>query len=149
VASFQLLCGDHQNTSRARQPFELIGIECLRTDEIRGLASSRESSNGVTVLGGQRSTVTETKLEELKNELAGLMNLRRPQLLEQWRRVYGSDPPEQISRQLLAQAVAYRLQVKRSPNRRTPKQLRMVTTARSPGSSWCGSGTVKLTRYRL
>jgi hypothetical protein len=112
VASFQLLCGDHQNTSRARQPFELIGIECLRTDEIRGLASSRESSNGVTVLGGQRSTVTETKLEELKNELAGLMNLRRPQLLEQWRRVYGSDPPEQISRQLLAQAVAYRLQVK-------------------------------------
>jgi hypothetical protein len=56
--------------------------------------------------------MTETKLKELKNELAGLMELSRPQLLERWRQLYGSEPPEQISRQLLAQAVAYRLQVK-------------------------------------
>ena len=56
--------------------------------------------------------MTETALKSLKSELAGLANLSRSQLQERWRRLYGSDPPEQISRQLLAQAVAHRLQVK-------------------------------------
>jgi hypothetical protein len=56
--------------------------------------------------------MTETASNKLKSELAGLMNLSRLQLQERWRKLYGSDPPPQISRQLLAQAVAYRLQVK-------------------------------------
>ena len=55
--------------------------------------------------------MTETVSNRLKSELAGLMNLSRLQLQERWRSLYGSDPPQQISRQLLAQAVAYRLQV--------------------------------------
>ena len=51
--------------------------------------------------------------EDLKSGLAKLAaGLSRPELLEAWRRAYGSDPPEQISRRLLTQAVAYRLQVK-------------------------------------
>jgi len=51
--------------------------------------------------------------EDLKNELAKLAaGLSRPELQESWRRVYGSDPPEQISRQLLTQAIAHRMQVK-------------------------------------
>ena len=51
--------------------------------------------------------------KDLKNELAKLAaGLSRPELLDRWRRVYGSDPPEQISRLLLAQAIGQRLQTK-------------------------------------
>ena len=51
--------------------------------------------------------------KDLKNELAQLAaGLSRPALQESWRLVYGSDPPEQISRQLLIQAIAHRMQVK-------------------------------------
>ena len=51
--------------------------------------------------------------EDLKNELAKLVaGLSRPELQQSWRRLYGSDPPEQISRQLLTQAIAHRLQLK-------------------------------------
>ena len=50
---------------------------------------------------------------DLKKELEKLAaGVSRAKLQESWRRVYGSDPPEQISRRLLTQAVAYRLQVK-------------------------------------
>jgi hypothetical protein len=55
---------------------------------------------------------TMTGSQTLKSELAGLASLSRPQLQELWRRLYSTDPPEQISRQLLAQAVAHRMQVK-------------------------------------
>jgi hypothetical protein len=55
-------------------------------------------------------TLSESK--SLKVELARLATgLYREQLQDLWRRLYGSDPPEQISRQLLTQAVAHRLQV--------------------------------------
>jgi hypothetical protein len=51
--------------------------------------------------------------KDLKNELAKLAaGLSRAELQDRWRRVYGSDPPEQISRLLLAQAIGYRLQTK-------------------------------------
>ena len=56
--------------------------------------------------------MAETASNNLKNELAGLLSLGGPQLREQWRRLYGSEPPRHISRQLLVQAVAHRLQVK-------------------------------------
>ncbi len=50
--------------------------------------------------------------KSLKTELAGLAGIDRRQLQELWRRLYSSDPPEQISRQLLARAVAHRMQVR-------------------------------------
>src|ERR1700693_1758916 len=51
--------------------------------------------------------------ENLKKELAKLATgLSRAELQDRWRRVYGSDPPEQISRLLLAQAIGHRLQTK-------------------------------------
>jgi hypothetical protein len=56
--------------------------------------------------------MTLTGLKSLKSELAGLADLSRPQLQERWRRLYGCDAPEQISLQLLTQAVAYGMQVK-------------------------------------
>src|SRR5271168_3313000 len=56
--------------------------------------------------------MTSTRTNSLKSELAGLPDLSRPQLQERWRRLYGTDPPEQISRQLLTQAVAHGMQLK-------------------------------------
>jgi hypothetical protein len=56
--------------------------------------------------------MTETALKSLKSELAALGDLSRTQLQERWRGLYGSDPPEQIHRQLLTLAIAHRLQVK-------------------------------------
>ena len=51
-------------------------------------------------------------LKSIKSELARLADLKRAQLQDLWRHVYGSDPPQQISQQLLSQAVAHRLQLK-------------------------------------
>lgn len=48
--------------------------------------------------------------ESLASDLARLPDLDRPALVEQWRRCYETEPPFKISRQLLIQAIAYRLQ---------------------------------------
>jgi hypothetical protein len=49
----------------------------------------------------------------LKDELARLvLGLRRAELQELWHRMFHCEPPEQISRQLLAQAIGHRMQVK-------------------------------------
>ena len=50
--------------------------------------------------------------KSLKTELAGLVGMDRGQFRELWRRLYSTDPPEQMSHQLLAQAVAHRMQVR-------------------------------------
>lgn len=46
----------------------------------------------------------------LASELAGLSGLDRTALVEQWRSLYGTEPPAYISRSLLIRAIAYRLQ---------------------------------------
>ena len=56
--------------------------------------------------------MTSIRSTRLKRELARLADLERAQLRDLWRGLYGSDPPEQTSQQLLTQAVAHRLQVK-------------------------------------
>jgi hypothetical protein len=80
----------------------------------------------------------------LKCELARLADLERGELQDLWRSLYGSDPPGQISRQLLAQAVAHRLQVKvlgglnfslRRALERAPEKIgsKQGTTTEKPG----------------
>jgi len=56
--------------------------------------------------------MTSIRSTTLKVELARLADLERAQLQDRWRSLYGSDAPEQMSQQLLTQAVAHRLQVK-------------------------------------
>ena len=56
--------------------------------------------------------MTSVGSTNLKSEVARLRDLGRAHLQQLWRGLYGSDPPEQISQQLLIQAVAHRLQVK-------------------------------------
>jgi hypothetical protein len=45
-------------------------------------------------------------------EITNLTALDRAQLIERWRVLYGGEPPASISRPLLLQAIAYRLQEK-------------------------------------
>ena len=73
--------------------------------------------------------MTSTGSKSLKRELASLAGFKRSQLQDLWRRLYGSDPPEQISQQLLTQAVAHRLQVKAlgGPNFSTRRALARAT----------------------
>src|ERR1019366_6639752 len=63
-------------------------------------------------MGGVSAATTAVGSTSLKSALARLRDLERAQLQQLWRGLYGSDPPEQISRQLLLQGVAHRLQVK-------------------------------------
>jgi len=48
----------------------------------------------------------------LASELAGLPVLDRAALVEQWRKLYETEPPDHISRSLLIRAIAYRMQEK-------------------------------------
>lgn len=48
----------------------------------------------------------------LASELAGLSHLDRPALVKRWRQVCDCEPPFNISRSLLLQALAYRMQEK-------------------------------------
>ena len=43
-------------------------------------------------------------------EIGGLADLDLPALREHWRNLYGSEPPVRMSRELLIQAIAYRIQ---------------------------------------
>ena len=46
----------------------------------------------------------------LASELAGLLNLERQALMEQWRSVYGTEPPTRTRDNFLIRAIAYRMQ---------------------------------------
>jgi hypothetical protein len=48
----------------------------------------------------------------LASELASLPTLERPDLVQRWRFLYGTEPPTKISRPILIQAIAYRMQEK-------------------------------------
>ncbi len=45
-------------------------------------------------------------------EIGGLSDLDLPALRQHWRELYGSEPPVRMSRELLIQAIAYRIQEK-------------------------------------
>ena len=43
-------------------------------------------------------------------EIGGLADLDLPALRQRWRELYGSEPPVRMSRELMVQAIAYRIQ---------------------------------------
>ncbi len=57
-----------------------------------------------------KSNRSHAESNELSGELAALPALRPEQLKEQWRTLYGIEPPPRISEDLLRRAIAYRLQ---------------------------------------
>ncbi len=48
-----------------------------------------------------------------EQDITGLADLSRPDLIARWRALYRGNPPKGISRSLLVRAIAYQLQVKR------------------------------------
>src|SRR6266436_2554375 len=48
--------------------------------------------------------------ERLAQEIAGLTGLSVRELKDRWRTLYGSEPHQRISRELLTRAIAYRIQ---------------------------------------
>src|ERR1700693_2089514 len=80
-----------------------------------GLASIEESSNGVCASGGRwslRNRTEHNRTDAVREQVRRLPETKRSVLQGLWRDLYGYDPPEKISHQLLRQGVAYRLQVK-------------------------------------
>jgi hypothetical protein len=59
---------------------------------------------------GMKSRQSHAESNELSGELAGLPALGPERLKEQWRTLYGTEPPPRISEDLLRRAIAYRLQ---------------------------------------
>jgi DUF2924 family protein len=54
--------------------------------------------------------IVATSREAISAKLAALSSLAVKELKQQWRSLYGSEPPRRISRELLIRAVAYRIQ---------------------------------------
>jgi hypothetical protein len=52
------------------------------------------------------------RADTVPEQLGRLPHLKRKELQGLWRELYGSDPPQKVSHQLMGQAVAHRLQVK-------------------------------------
>jgi hypothetical protein len=50
--------------------------------------------------------------EAISRKLASLKSLAIKELKQQWRSLYGCEPPHRVSRELLTRAVAYRIQEK-------------------------------------
>ena len=50
---------------------------------------------------------------KLEEEIAGLGDLPREDLVARWKSLYKAPPPKGISRALMIRAIAYRMQVKR------------------------------------
>jgi len=49
---------------------------------------------------------------KLAEDLAGLPDLNRKELIEHWRDLYGNEPPRGISQQFMIRAIAYKMQEK-------------------------------------
>ena len=69
-----------------------------------------------------------TDREALTKELASLRNLDLGALKDQWRKLYGAEPPARFSRLLLTLSIAYRLQ-ERTLGGRTPVTRRLLSRA--------------------
>jgi hypothetical protein len=60
--------------------------------------------------GTHEATGPEKERAQLAQEIAGLTGLSMQELKERWRTLYGIPPHQRISRELLAGAIAYRMQ---------------------------------------
>jgi hypothetical protein len=54
--------------------------------------------------------MTRDSVDRMREALARLPSLGRAELRSEWLRVYGTEPPARLGRELLMAAVAYRLQ---------------------------------------
>lgn len=76
-----------------------------------------------------RSSMVYTRNSDVEAELACLSRLSRNELAEFWRRAYGRPPPKGLSRRLLEQAAAYRIQQKAFGGLSSPRQRKLLPRA--------------------
>ncbi len=72
-----------------------------------------------------------------EQDIAGLADLPRPDLIARWRALYRGNPPKGISRSLLIRAVAYQLQAKRFGGLKpaTDRHLQKIANGTAGGNS--------------
>ena len=75
--------------------------------------------------------MTASMTDDVARELAALAKLDRTALLERWRRAFGRDAPQRLSRTLMEKAIAYDLQTKAfgGLSSRTRRALRAAAKA--------------------
>ncbi len=73
------------------------------------------------------------KIGNASPEIGGLADLDLPALRQHWRELYGSEPPVRMSRELMIQAVAYRIQENRFGG--LSRAARLKLAAASEGSA--------------
>ena len=65
-------------------------------------------------------------------EIGGLADLGLPALRQHWRDLYGSEPPVRMSRELLIQAIAYRIQEQRFGGLSRTARMKLVGGGATP-----------------
>ena len=68
-------------------------------------------------------------------EIGGLADLDLPALRQHWREHYGSEPPVHMSRELMVQAIAYRIQENMFGGLSRAARLKLAAAAGSAGSA--------------
>ncbi len=81
-------------------------------------------------------------------EIGGLADLDLAALRQHWRELYGSEPPVRMSRELMVQAVAYRVQEKRFGGLSRAARIKLAAAAASAGSAGAGSSR-RETQHRI
>lgn len=87
-------------------------------------------------------------MPSIPDPLATLSGLTTPELRARWRRIFGTDPPQKLSRDLLMRAAAHQVQADTHGrlDPRTGRRLRSLTQAFEsdrfhPSPSLLGAGT--------
>ena len=78
-----------------------------------------------------------TTAAAFEQDIAGLNDLSRPDLITRWRAFYRGNPPKGVSRNLLVRAVAYQLQVRRFGGLKpaTARHLQKIANGTAGGNS--------------
>ena len=83
-------------------------------------------------------------------EIGGLADLDLPTLRQHWRELYGSEPPVRMSRQLMIQAVAYRIQENRFGGLSRAARLKLAAAAAATrAGSAEGRSSRRQTQHRV
>lgn len=83
--------------------------------------------------------------EDLEAEIGDLADLGLPPLRQRWYDLYGREAPRNMSRQLLRQAIAYRLQEQAFGDLSRPLRMRLAANGFRPKSEKPSRNTI---RYR-
>jgi hypothetical protein len=81
-------------------------------------------------------------------EIGGLADLDLPALRQRWRELYGSEPPVRMSRELMVQAIAYRIQENIHGGLSRAARLKLTAAGGSAGSAGANSSR-RETRRRV